>query len=49
MFRIGAHRDEGCDFEFCENETSKYKPITGADDLGRLLKFIAISEVAVNR
>jgi len=34
MFRIGAHRDEGCDFEFCENESSNWKPITGAEDLG---------------
>jgi len=34
LFRIGAHRDESCDFEFCAYETSKYKPTTGADDLG---------------
>jgi len=34
-FRIGAHRDEDCDFKFCANKISQYGlPIWGANDIG---------------
>jgi len=33
-FRIGAHRDEDCDFKFCANKISEYGRYSGANDIG---------------